>query len=164
MNYYFRWDNSKANVAKHKISFEEAISIFKDPFALTIFDVEHGDYEERWITLGMNMNGTILVVCHTVNSSSENDIHIRIYSARKATKRERMQYEEKNEMKKEYDFSKGTRGKFYDPHSELNLPIYLDDENLVFVKKIAKKRKVDVSTAVNELIRVDKAFVETARI
>ena len=66
------------------------------------------------------------------------------------------------EMKKEYDFSKGNRGKFYHQDVKMNLPIYLDEENLDFIKKIAIKRKVDLSTAVNELIRVDKELIKTA--
>ena len=48
-------------------------------------------------------------------------------------------------MKKEYDFSKGERGKFYKPDLKLNLPIYLDPETRSFIEKIAKKKKADLS-------------------
>jgi hypothetical protein len=59
-------------------------------------------------------------------------------------------------MKKEYDFSKGTRGKFYRRNAILNLPIYLDSDNLSFVENIAKKKKKDLNSVVNELIKTDK--------
>ena len=58
-------------------------------------------------------------------------------------------------MKKEYDFSKGERGKFYRPDATLNLPVYLDPDVLGFVEEIARKRGSDVSTVVNELLKVD---------
>ena len=58
-----------------------------------------------------------------------------------------------NDMRDEYDFSKGERGKFYRPDSKLNIPIYLDEEVLDFVKKIASKKGVDRSTVVNDLIK-----------
>jgi hypothetical protein len=61
-------------------------------------------------------------------------------------------------MKKEYDFSKGTRGRFYRKNATLNLPIYLDSNNLAFVKKIAKKKKTDLSSVVNELIKTDQTL------
>ena len=58
-------------------------------------------------------------------------------------------------MKKEYDFSKGERGKFYRPDMKLNIPIYLDDEVSVFVEKIALNKGVDRSSVVNAIIRGD---------
>lgn len=62
-------------------------------------------------------------------------------------------------MKKEYDFSKGVRGKFYRPNAHLNLPIYLDEDIAEFVEKYAKKKKVDAQTAVNEILRSNKEMV-----
>ncbi|MFH1730507.1 MAG: hypothetical protein ABIF82_02510 [Planctomycetota bacterium] len=58
-------------------------------------------------------------------------------------------------MKKEYDFSKGERGKFYRPDTKLNLPVYLDSQVRSFVEKIAENKHTDVSTVVNDLIRSD---------
>ena len=54
MRYDFEWDvrKAKTNVRKHKISFERATEIFRDPNALSIVDEEHSEYEERWITIG----------------------------------------------------------------------------------------------------------------
>ncbi len=63
-------------------------------------------------------------------------------------------------MRKEYDFSKGERGKFYSPEMKLNIPIYLDDEISAFVDKIASKKKVDRSSVVNELLRGDIKIAE----
>jgi hypothetical protein len=56
-------------------------------------------------------------------------------------------------MRKEYDFSKGQRGKFYRPDVKLNIPIYLDEEVSAFVDKIASKKKIDRSSVVNRLLR-----------
>ena len=63
-------------------------------------------------------------------------------------------------MRKEYDFSKGERGKFYSPDMKLNIPIYLDEEVSAFVDKIASKKKVDRSTVVNQLLRGDIKIAE----
>jgi hypothetical protein len=56
-------------------------------------------------------------------------------------------------MKKEYDFSKGERGKFYNDKVILNYPVYLDPENLKFIEEIARRSKVDINTLVNDLIK-----------
>jgi hypothetical protein len=64
-------------------------------------------------------------------------------------------------MRKEYDFSKGERGKFYRPDMKLNIPIYLDEEVSAFVDKIASKKRIDRSSVVNELLRVDIKIAET---
>ena len=56
-------------------------------------------------------------------------------------------------MKKEYDFSKGERGKFYKKDLLLNYPVYLDPENLKFIQELADKNKVDINKIVNNLIK-----------
>ena len=98
MRYYFEWDTRKAkkNFKKHNVSFESAATIFLDPRAITIFDSEHSESENRWITLGINNAGDLLVAVHTFNQINKITSKIRIISARKATKRESKQYEEKN--------------------------------------------------------------------
>ena len=63
-------------------------------------------------------------------------------------------------MKKEHDFSKDERGKFYEPDVELNIPIYLDPETLSFVKSIAEKKNSDLSIVVNTLIKTDMQIAE----
>ena len=96
MNYNFNWDPQKAltNLQKHNITFVRAVSVFKDPLAISNFDNEHSEFEDRWITLGIDMVGVLLVIIHTFNEIDENNILIRIISARKATKNEISKYKE----------------------------------------------------------------------
>jgi hypothetical protein len=63
-------------------------------------------------------------------------------------------------MNKEYDFSKGERGKFYKPNVKLNIPVYLDSVAYSFVEKIAEEKQEDVSTIVNKLIKTDKKIAD----
>lgn len=88
---HFEWDSAKAarNLRKHRVSFEEASSVFYDPLALTGEDPDHSDGEERLITFGLSSAGRLLVVSH-----AERDEAIRIISARLATHGERQIYEE----------------------------------------------------------------------
>lgn len=92
--YSFEWDPLKAakNKQKHHVSFEVASSVFKDPRALSRFDDDHSRDEDRWITMGMDRNGAVIVVCHTYRKSANAETFIRIFSARKATKNEIKQY------------------------------------------------------------------------
>ena len=85
------WDEKKNrdNILKHKISFEEAQTVFYDPDAKIIADPDHSNEEDRFIILGLSKMLNLLVVCHCYR---ENDEIIRIISARKATKNESKQY------------------------------------------------------------------------
>ena len=98
VQYNFEWDLGKAiqNIHKHKISFERAVTIFLDPNAISIFDEEHSHEEERWITLGIDCNGILLVICHTYRVIDVSSTQIRVISARKATTIEQKQYEGSN--------------------------------------------------------------------
>jgi hypothetical protein len=62
-------------------------------------------------------------------------------------------------MKKEYDFSKGERGKFYRSNVRLNLPVYLDDDVAALVQATAERKKVDVQTIVNQFLRSNKELI-----
>ena len=64
-------------------------------------------------------------------------------------------------MKKEYDFSKGIRGKFYRENIRLNVPIYLDKDIAEFIEKVAQKKKVDTQTIVNTMLRGNKDIIQT---
>ena len=90
-NIKFVWDPNKAksNQRKHKISFEEAQTVFYDDFAQLIPDPDHSADEDRFILLGRSGQMRILVVCHCYR---EGDSVIRIISARKATKKEQKSY------------------------------------------------------------------------
>jgi len=87
----FEWDPEKAaaNYAKHGIKFADAVIVLEDDFGLTIRDPVSAD-EQRWITLGMDGLGRLLVVVYTWR-----DERIRLISARRATRREQSQYKEK---------------------------------------------------------------------
>ncbi|MGD9579453.1 MAG: hypothetical protein AB7Y74_14545 [Syntrophorhabdus sp.] len=63
-------------------------------------------------------------------------------------------------MRQHYDFSKGERGKFYRPDIKLNLPIYLDDEVMAFVERLAEKKSTDTSSIVNNLLCGDMMISE----
>ena len=63
-------------------------------------------------------------------------------------------------MKKEYDFSKGVRGKFYHPEVEINLPIYLEPEVAEFVEKLSARKEIDRSQVVNRLLKKDMELME----
>ena len=66
-------------------------------------------------------------------------------------------------MKEEYDFSKGERGKFYKKNIKLNLPIYLEPEIFSFVENIAKKKNLDLSQIVNDLIKTDMELAKVIK-
>lgn len=91
MNVIFTWDPQKAasNRRKHRVTFEEAASVFYDPLSLTIDDPVHSDKEERLIIIGYSAQRRLLVIAHT----DEGDV-IRIISARRAEPYERKQYED----------------------------------------------------------------------
>ena len=88
----FEWDLSKAsaNIKKHRVSFEEARSVFFDEFAVQFFDPEHSTDEERFLMLGMSSGSRMLLVCHCEREHGE---VIRIISARKATRHESAFYQ-----------------------------------------------------------------------
>ena len=91
----FEWDpvKAQANVTKHGVSFEEASTVLVDPLALTVFDAEHDQAEERWFTLGLSSKGRILAVAHTYSATAAAIACARIISARVATPKERQEYE-----------------------------------------------------------------------
>jgi len=86
----FDWDNNKAvsNVKKHKISFQEAQTVFDDDFSLTIEDEAHSIKEKRFLTIGHSFSGRLIIISHTFEENK-----IRIISARKPIKSEREDYE-----------------------------------------------------------------------
>lgn len=94
VQYDFEWDPTKArvNLKKHGVSFEVAVTIFRDPHAVTVFDEEHDENEDRWITMGIAEEGNLLVVIHTFKEMTSQEVTIRMISARRATRRERRQY------------------------------------------------------------------------
>ncbi len=86
----FEWDPKKArlNLRKHKVSFEEAVTVFYDPLSATFDDADHSVAEQRFITVGFSSQGRLLVVSHTERGKA-----LRIISARRATAHERKKHE-----------------------------------------------------------------------
>lgn len=91
MSLKFEWDPRKAasNLSKHGVSFQEALTAFADPLARIFDDDDHSVEEQREIIIGHSAKERLLVVCFTALGES-----VRIFSARKATRRERKEYEE----------------------------------------------------------------------
>jgi uncharacterized DUF497 family protein len=95
--FHFEWDPAKArqNARKHRVTFERGATVFLDPNALSLFDEQHSEEEERWITLGLDQTGALLVISHTYYEEAENSARVRLISARKATRNETKQYQRK---------------------------------------------------------------------
>jgi len=87
----FEWDQEKAkvNLKKHGVSFQEAITVFGDPLAVTFRDPDHSQVEERFITFGLSRFQRLLVIAH-----ADTEYKMRIISARTMTAKERSIYEE----------------------------------------------------------------------
>jgi uncharacterized protein len=86
----FEWDEAKAsaNLKKHGVRFEDARYVFRDLYAITLFDWESPPDDDRYITVGSTLEGSVLVVASTFRGD-----RIRIISARKAKRREKHDYE-----------------------------------------------------------------------
>ena len=86
----FEWDGEKAaaNAEKHRVSFEEALTVFYDPLAATFGDPDHSVDESRLVTVGYSARDRLLVVCHVERRGAT-----RLISARRATTRERKRHE-----------------------------------------------------------------------
>ena len=87
----FSWDDAKAavNIKKHRVAFDEAVTVFFDGSALEFFDPDHSRAEERFLMLGLSWRVRILVVSYCLRGKGS---EIRIISARRATKKERTVY------------------------------------------------------------------------
>ena len=80
--------------SKHGVAFAQGATVFADALALTVFDSEHSDFEERWFTLGTSNTGKLLAVSHTYTAPGPTRARLRIVSAREATRNERRQYQD----------------------------------------------------------------------
>ena len=96
MELVFEWDEHKAreNRRKHKVSFEEAKTVFNDPLLITFPDEYHSEQEERYISIGFSAESRVLLVVHTEREQNQAFILIRIINCRKAAASERRVYEE----------------------------------------------------------------------
>ena len=96
VQYDFEWDPEKArqNRRKHRVSFEQGATVFRDPRAASLYDNAHSETEDRWVTLGLSAGSGILVVHHTFQEIDADHVRIRIFSCRKATLDQIRQYGE----------------------------------------------------------------------
>ncbi len=94
MEYSLEWDPVKAreNLRKPRLSFGRAAQVFRDRDMVSIEDGEHSEQEDRWVPLGRDEGGTVLVAIHTFREIDSENISIRIISASKATRKETKQY------------------------------------------------------------------------
>jgi uncharacterized DUF497 family protein len=147
----FEWDDEKAesNLRKHGVSFDKATAVFEDEFSVTFPDIDHSHGELREITYGSTLFNEVLVVSHTTRED-----RIRIINARHATKAERRKYMNKksdeirddDDLRPEYDFdfSKGVRGKYYNPKNTTTVLMRIDSD---------VRRHFSTSEQVNEALR-----------
>ena len=91
----FEWDPVKARTSwrKHGVTFEDAMHVFEDPYALFEQDRTDDAGERRWQALGLAGGVLLLLVAHTVRDEGEDEV-IRLISARRATRKERNRYEQ----------------------------------------------------------------------
>lgn len=91
----FEWDPAKAraNQRKHGVSFDDAMRVFDDPYALFEPDPSHEAGEPRWRAVGLVEGVILLVVAYTVRERSGTEV-VRLISARRATRKERFRYEQ----------------------------------------------------------------------
>jgi uncharacterized protein len=88
----YEWDETKAarNLDKHRVSFEEALTVFGDPLYIDFYDPDHSVNEHRYLIMGQSTAGRLLIVSYT-----ERDEIVRLISAREVTSSERRAYEER---------------------------------------------------------------------
>lgn len=166
----FVWDEAKAqaNVRKHGITFKLASTIFHDRLIAIVHDHRHDGPDDRWIAVGVAEGGALVIVACAFDEVN-GDPHVRIISARKATSRERREYEGGNytirepemttayngkpeveaeddlDMAPEYDFSNAIRGKF----ANVRFPVFIDNSILGYFHE----RSIVTGVPGDELIR-----------
>ena len=157
----FEWNEEKSmlNLQKHGVSFEEAKEVFDDPFHISKLDYRFDYFQERWITIGNTKKDNILVVANMFFDENGEEI-IRIISARKVNNKQgnsmsnikdREKYDD-YEMLDNYDFSGGVRGRFYEP-KKIPVSLRLDNDIVLYFKKLASEQKVPYQTLINALLR-----------
>ena len=169
-SYQFSWLETKAraNRRKHGLAFQDARYAFFDPLAVISLDSSAHSWEERWVLVGLMKGGSLVVVIHTCEESEEGHL-VHIISARSATSHEKVEYEtgeysikepamtygriEDDEMRDEYDFSNGVRGKYYHPNPVVSFPVFLDPDILKHFSDIAEARGLETGELLNEMLR-----------
>jgi uncharacterized DUF497 family protein len=179
--YHFLWDDDKAehNERRHGVSFRAATAAFDDPLSQTLHDLEHSELEDRWLTIGHDRSGALLVVIYACEKHEAGGLNVRIITARKATKPERLRYEsgkyfirepdtvlenstmrstaksyaDMDELPPDLDFSKAEVGKFYHENAVIHFPVYLDPEVLKFFGKRADDLHLSIEALFNQILK-----------
>ena len=141
--------------------FRQAATVFLDPLALTRLDDEHGETETRWVTMGRDRTNSYVLVVHTFEQLTHDRGRVRLISARRPTKAEVRNYG--NPMKREYDFSKAERGKFFRPNAEISLPIYLSAEVQAYLAERAAQKGIPLSEMVDTMLQKQIQKLESAK-
>jgi uncharacterized DUF497 family protein len=143
----FEWDPNKAaaNFRKHKVSFEDAQSVFSDERALLLDDPDHSEEEERFFLLGLSRSLRLLVVAHCYRTNGN---VIRIISARKADSDEAEQIPIGAAMRKHYDFSNARKNPYA---AQLKKPvtIRLDEGSISYFKSMAEETGIPYQSLIN---------------
>jgi uncharacterized protein len=138
------WDPDKAdsNLEKHGVPFDEAATAFGDPLSLTIADLDHSDGEERFVLLGQSFAGRLVVMIHTYRGESDSSA----LESLPGMRGDPMKSDDQDDadMRAEYDFSDGVRGRYADRFAEGSNVVVLDPD----VAAEFKTRK-----AVNDALR-----------
>lgn len=140
----FTWDPAKerSNKRKHGIGFQEATTVFGDPLAVTVPDPDHSAGEERLLTIGQSTAGQLVVVCH-----SNKGLPFALFrlAEPQLMNEKTMKHKVKEpEMRTEYNFSGGVRGKYYKR--------YMESSNVVVLEPDVHKRFKN-ARAVNKALR-----------
>jgi uncharacterized protein len=171
----FSWDGAKAqaNERKHGVTFQLARTVFRDRLAVMCHDGRYDEsFEDRWHVVGVADGGILIVVVCAI-CETNGDEHVRIISARRATVRERRDYEsgeytvrepvaveeynvnqkvdsgDDPDMKAEYDFSKGIRGMF----ANARLPVFIENSILGYFHQRAIASGIPGDELINEVLR-----------
>ena len=165
MQVEFDWDPVKAasNLAKHGVSFEEAMAVFADPLALSRLDENHGATEERWVTMG-EARGRLLLAVHTYVELGRGAClrsHYFCQCFRQA--RNEAISGRRDTMKDGYDFSGAARGQFYHADAKLIPPVHLEPDVLDYLAARAVARGTSLSSLVNGLLKKDIELIETGK-
>ncbi len=150
----FEWDarKARANLRKHRFGFEEAVTVFADPLSATVDDSLHPGSESRYMIVGCSENQRVLVVVHTDRGDRIRLVSARLaHGANEKSMKTRGPTTRVAEMKKEYDFSRGIRGKYIARIAAGRRIVVLDPDVARFFPD---------SKSVNEVLRVLAAVLK----
>jgi len=164
----FEWDENKANenLKKDGVSFDEAKTVFNDPFSVTIYDPDYSIDEDRYIGIGLSSKGRLSVVSYLERGTKKYALSVagRQQRRSKGIMKKNEKSNEVNEMRNEYDFSGGVRGKHFKAYRQghtvkinkqdgsVEVHYFTQEEGAVMLDPDVKKHFPD-SESVNKALR-----------